>query len=63
MTYTCVWASILTIFTCINFTHKIIDMHTWVFIANVSFLFVTCSFVLIPPVGRWVDKHVIDKFP
>ena len=36
---------------------------TFVLLWNFLFLSVTSSFVFIKPIGRFVDKHIIEKLP
>ena len=61
-TYSSVWIFLLVVLTIIVYVNKLIDTGTWVLICNVTFLFITASFVLIKPIGDWVDKHIISKF-
>ena len=60
--YSSVWIFLLVVLTSIIYVNKLIDTGTWVLICNVTFLFITASFVLINPIGDWVDKHIISKF-
>ena len=61
-TYSSVWIFLLVVLTSIVYTNKLIDSVIWVLICNITFLTITASFVLIKPVGDWVDKHIISKF-
>ena len=61
-TYSSVWIFLLVVLTSIVYVNKLIDTGTWVLICNVMFLVITASFVLIKPIGDWVDKHIISKF-
>ena len=61
-TYSSVWIFLLVVLTSIVYVNKLIDTGTWVLICNVTFLFITASFVLIKPIGDWVDKYIISKF-
>ena len=61
-TYSSVWIFLLVVLTSIVYVNKLIDTETWVLICNVTFLTITASFVLIKPIGDWVDKHIISKF-
>ena len=61
-TYSSVWIFLLVVLTSIVYTNKLIDTITWVLICNITFLTITASFVLIKPIGDWVDKHIISKF-
>ena len=62
VTYSSVWIFLLVVLTSIVYVNKLIDTETWVLICNVTFLVITASFVLIKPIGDWVDKHIISKF-
>ena len=61
-TYSSVWIFLIVVLTSIVYVNKLIDTETWVLICNVTFLTITASFVLIKPIGDWVDKHIISKF-
>ena len=61
-TYSSVWIFLLVVLTSIVYINKLIDTGTWVLICNVTFLVITASFVLIKPIGDWVDKYIISKF-
>lgn len=61
-TYSSVWIFLLVVLTSIVYVNKLIDTGTWVLICNVTFLVITASFVLIKPIGDWVDKYIISKF-
>lgn len=61
-TYSSVWIFLIVVLTSIVYTNKLIDTITWVLICNITFLTITASFVLIKPIGDWVDKHIISKF-
>ena len=61
-TYSSVWIFLLVVLTSIVYTNKLIDSVIWVLICNITFLTITASFVLIKPIGDWVDKHIISKF-
>lgn len=61
-TYSSVWIFLLVVLTSIVYVNKLIDTGTWVLICNVTFLVITASFVLIKPIGDWVNKHIISKF-
>ena len=60
--YSSVWIFLLVVLTSIVYTNKLIDSTIWVLICNITFLTITASFVLIKPIGDWVDKHIISKF-
>ena len=61
-TYSSVWIFLIVVLTSIVYVNKLIDTETWVLICNITFLTITASFVLIKPIGDWVDKHIISKF-
>ena len=61
-TYSSAWIFLIVVLTSIVYVNKLIDTGTWVLICNVTFLVITASFVLIKPIGDWVDKHIISKF-
>ena len=61
-TYSSVWIFLLVVLTSIVYVNKLIDTGTCVLICNITFLTITASFVLIKPIGDWVDKHIISKF-
>ena len=61
-TYSDIWIFFIVVLTIVVCTNKLIDTGTWVLICNVTFLFITASFILIKPIGDWVDKHIISKF-
>ena len=61
-TYSSVWIFLIVVLTSIVYTNKLIDSVIWVLICNITFLTITASFVLIKPIGDWVDKHIISKF-
>ena len=61
-TYSSVWIFLLVVLTSIVYVNKLIDTETWILICNITFLTITASFVLIKPIGDWVDKHIISKF-
>lgn len=61
-TYSSVWIFLLVVLTSIVYVNKLIDTGTWVLICNVTFLVITASFVLIKPIGDWVDKYITSKF-
>ena len=61
-TYSSVWIFLLVVLTSIVYVNKLIDTETWVLICNITFLTITASFVLIKPIGDWVDKYIISKF-
>ena len=61
-TYSSAWIFLLVVLTSIVYVNKLIDTGTWVLICNVTFLVITASFVLIKPIGDWVNKHIISKF-
>ena len=61
-TYSSVWIFLLVVLTSIVYVNKLIDTETWVLICNITFLTITASYVLIKPIGDWVDKHIISKF-
>lgn len=59
--YTCIWATLITIFVFACFFTKCMPMSDAVLISNVSFLGVTTIMVFVTPVRRFVDKHIIAK--
>lgn len=61
--YCCIWGSIGVLG--VTFTHfsKCFDEDLFVILYNVLFLCITTSFVCIKPIGKWVDKHIIEKLP
>ena len=61
-TYSSAWIFLIVVLTSIVYVNKLIDTGTWVLICNVTFLVITASFVLIKPIGDWVDKYIISKF-
>lgn len=61
--YCAIWGSLGVILaTLIHFNHWM-DNSTFVLMWNVLFLTITSSFVFIKPIGRFVDKHIIEKLP
>lgn len=60
--YSSVWIFLIVVLTSIVYTNKLIDSVIWVLMCNITFLTITASFVLIKPIGDWVDKHIISKF-
>lgn len=59
--YTCTWAILSILFMIICFATKCLDLEFASFICNIAFLSVTSIMVLVKPVRRWVDKHIIAK--
>lgn len=58
--YCFVWGSLGIILTAlVHFNHWMED-DTFVLLWNLLFLSVTSSFVFIKPIGRFVDKHIIE---
>lgn len=61
--YCSVWGSLgIILTTLIHFNHWMYD-GTFMLIWDFLFLAVTASFVCIKPIGRFVDKHIIEKLP
>ena len=61
--YCSVWGSLgIILTTLIHFNHWM-DDGTFMLIWDFLFLAVTALFVYIKPIGRFVDKHVIEKLP
>lgn len=61
--YCFVWGSLgIILTTLVHFNHWMED-DTFVILWNFLFLSVTSSFVFIKPIGRFVDKHIIEKLP
>lgn len=59
--YTCVWATLITIFVTVCWATKCLSMADATLISNASFLTVTSIMVFVKPVRRFVDKHIIAK--
>ena len=59
--YTCIWASLITVFVFACCGTKCMSMTDAVLISNVSFLGVTSIMVFVTQVRRFVDKHIIAK--
>lgn len=59
--YTCGWAVLSIIFMIICFYTKCLDLDYASSICNIAFLSVTSIMVLVKPIRRWVDKHIIAK--
>ena len=61
--YCSVWGSLgIILIALVHFNHWMED-DTFVLLWNLLFLSVTSSFVFIKPIGRFVDKHIIEKLP
>ena len=61
--YGVVWGSLGVILATLNYFNHWIENNTFVLIWNALFLTITSSFVFIKPIGRFVDKHIIEKLP
>lgn len=59
--YCFVWGILgIILTTLVHFNHWMED-DTFALLWNLLFLSVTSSFVFIKPIGRFVDKHIIEK--
>lgn len=59
--YCSVWGSLgIILIALVHFNHWMED-DTFMLLWNFLFLSVTSSFVFIKPIGRFVDKHIIEK--
>ena len=61
--YCLVWGSLGVILTTLVYFNNWMDANTFSILWNILFLIVTSSFVFIKPIGRFVDKHIIEKLP
>lgn len=61
--YCAIWGSLGVILATLSHFNHWMDDSTFVLIWNVLFLTITSSFVFIKPIGRFVDKHIIEKLP
>lgn len=59
--YTCIWASLITIFVFYCALSHCMTINDAVLISNAAFLGVTSVMVFVKPVRRFVDKHIIAK--
>ena len=59
--YSCIWASLITVFVFVCWGTKCMSMTDAVLISNVSFLGVTSIMVFVKPVRSFVYKHIIAK--
>lgn len=59
--YSVVWGSFGVILATLNHFNHWIENSTFVLIWNTLFLSITSSFVFIRPIGRFVDKNIIEK--
>lgn len=59
--YTCIWASLITIFVFYCALSHCMTIDDAVLISNAAFLGVTSVMVFVKPVRRFVDKHIIAK--
>ena len=61
--YCVVWGSLGVILAALNHFNHWMENSTFVLIWNTLFLSITSSFVFIKPIGRFVDKCIIEKLP
>ena len=61
--YSSVWGSLGAILATLVYFKHWMEVGTFVLLWNFLFLSVTSSFVFIKPIGRFVDKHIIEKLP
>lgn len=61
--YCAIWGSLGVILATLIYFNHWMDDSTFVLMWNVLFLTITSSFVFIKPIGRFVDKHIIEKLP
>ena len=61
--YCSIWGSLGIILTILVYFNNWMDASTFSILWNILFLTVTSSFVFIKPIGRFVDKHIIEKLP
>jgi hypothetical protein len=59
--YTCIWASLITIFVFYCALSHCMTIDDAVLISNAAFFGVTSVMVFIKPVRRWVNKNIISK--
>lgn len=59
--YSCIWASLITIFVFYCALSHCMTIDDAVLISNAAFLGVTSVMVFVKPVRRFVDKHIIAK--
>jgi hypothetical protein len=59
--YTCIWASLITIFVFYCALSHCMTIDDAVLISDAAFLGVTSVMVFVKPVRRFVDKHIIAK--
>lgn len=61
--YCCIWGSIGILG--VTFTHfnPNFDEDWFVIFYQIAFLWITASFVCIKPIGKWVDKNIIERLP
>lgn len=59
--YTCIWASLITIFVLYCALSHCMTINDVVLISNAAFLGVTSVMVFVKPVRRFVDKFIIAK--
>lgn len=59
--YTCVWASLITIFVFYCALSHCMPMADAVLISNASFLGITSIMVFVRPVRNFVDKRIIAR--
>lgn len=59
--YTCIWASLITIFVFYCALSHRMTIGDAVLISNAAFLGVTSIMVFVKPVRQFVDKHIIAK--
>lgn len=61
--YCSVWGSLdVILYTLVHFNHWM-DDSKFLILSNFLFLIITSLFVFIKPIGRFVDKHIIEKLP
>ena len=61
--YCSLWGILGIILTILVYFNNWMDASTFSILWNILFLTVTSSFVFIKPIGRFVDKHIIEKLP
>jgi hypothetical protein len=59
--YTCIWASLITVFVFYCALSHCMTISDAVLISNAAFLSLTSIMVFVKPVRNFVDKHIIAK--
>lgn len=61
--YCSIWGSLGIVLTTLVYFNNWMDANTFSILWNILFLTVTSLFVFIKPIGRFVDKHIIENLP